>query len=413
MAKSKNYIVYSQVLDCFIRVRKVDFTFVENLFENLDEKIATPGFKMSDFAEFISKSLIANYTALSKKYGEASIFAEAAYEAVTEVYPQLTAETACKHYNIAEAEDEEAKKLVSYDLKKINQVAVEIKKNVIGQDEAITAMVDTFKLMNSGFESFMSLFFIGPTGVGKTEVARQVAEKYFGEPKKLLKINCAEYSNPHEYAKLIGSPPGYIGFNEKGLLSDKAEESSQWVILFDEIEKANTKLHDLLLGLLDEGNITDSHGDTLDFSNSIIIFTSNVGIKGNLGKKSLGFGSSSLAYKDIRGTVEEAFKTEFSPEFINRIDQVVHFNALTKDNVRQITRLNLKKIPVRITKKLVEYVVDNGYSEDYGARNIKRFIKKNITLLIADKILSGDKSKIYKPKFQGKNLSVGGVSSTI
>ena len=414
MANKGNYIVYSQVLDCFIKVRKVDGEFVGDVFEQLDELITKPGFRMVDFAKFIAQAFIVNFTSLAKKFGDAGVFVEAAYEAVTEVYPSLTADIACKHFNLAgEGEEEGEVSIHSYDLKKLQQICRGIKKKVIGQEEAINSVVDALKLMNTGFETFTSLFFIGPTGVGKTEVARQVASQYFKNDKKLIKINCAEYSNPHEYAKLIGSPPGYIGFNEKGLLSGKAEESSQWVILFDEVEKANTKLHDLLLGLLDEGTITDSHGDVLDFSNSIILFTSNVGIKENLGRKVLGFGKGVLEYAKIRSAVEDAFKKEFSPEFINRIDKVVHFNALSLDNVRDITKLNLKNIPVKVTKKLVDYVVAGAYSEEYGARNLKRFIKQNVTLLIADKMLAGDKSKVFKPIFIGENLHVDGVSSTI
>lgn len=413
MANKGNYIVYSQVLDCFIKVRKVDGEFLSELFEVLDKKLAKPGFKLMDFAKYIAESLVVNYTSLSRKYGEASVFTEATYEAVLEVYPSLTAEIACKHFNLAGREIEHAENEdVKYNLSQITKITNTIRKKVIGQDEAITNVVDAFKLMNSGFESFTSLFFIGPTGVGKTEVARQVAEHYFGDKKKLIKINCAEYSNPHEYAKLIGSPPGYVGFTEKGLLSGKAAESSQWVILFDEVEKANTKLHDLLLSLLDEGKLDDSHGDSLDFSKSMILFTSNVGIKENVGKKALGFGAATLNYKEVRSSVEEAFKTEFSPEFINRIDKVVHFNALTPEDVRKITRLTLKKLPIKITRKLVDYVVTNAYSEEYGARNIRRFIKQHITLLLAEKVLSGDTRKEYSFKFdKGGDLNVSEASS--
>jgi len=413
MTPKGNYIVYSQVLDCFIKVRTVNGEFIGDVFEQLDSLITKPGFRMVDFAKFITQAFVVNFTALSKKFGDAGVFVEAAYEAVTEVYPSLTADIACKHFNLG-GEDEEGEPSVhSYNLKKLQQICSGIKKKVIGQEEAVNSVVDALKLMNTGFETFTSLFFIGPTGVGKTEVARQVASQYFKDDKKLIKINCAEYSNPHEYAKLIGSPPGYIGFNEKGLLSGKAEDSSQWVILFDEVEKANTKLHDLLLGLLDEGNITDSHGAVLDFSNSIILFTSNVGIKDNLGRKFVGFNGGILSYSEIRSSVEDAFKKEFSPEFINRIDKVVHFNALSLDNVRDITKLNLENIPVKVTKKLVDYIVKGAYSEEHGARNIKRFIKQNVTLLIADKMLSGDTSKVFKPIFEGKNLHVDGVSSTI
>ena len=292
-------------------------------------------------------------------------------------------------------------------MKELISIKQKISKNIIGQDQAINEMFETFKLLNSGFESFASLFFIGTTGVGKTELARQTAEHYLKNPKRLLKINCAEYAGNHEYAKLIGSPPGYIGSNEKGILTERAEESSQWVILFDEIEKASDKLHNLLLGLLDEGTIMDNRGAVLDFSNSIILFTSNVGVKDSVNKTAIGFGEDAdTSFAVVRQEITSAFKKEFPPEFINRIDSVVYFNQLTPEDAAVIAKLNLRKLPINITKKLVTYVVDNAYSAEFGARNIKRFIKKNVTLKLADKILEGSTCAKFKAIFKDSTFTI-------
>ena len=404
------FIVYSQVLDCFIKVRKLSPDELGDIFSDLDDKILDPDFKIEQFIKYINKRVINNYTSLARRFDEVSVFCEAVYECVTEVYPMLTAETACAHYNVSPDGASSKRPVASYGLSEISSIKKKISKNIIGQDGAVGKAVDLFKLMNSGFESFGSLFFIGPTGVGKTELGRQIANEYLKNPKRLLKINCAEYANQHEYAKLIGSPPGYIGSNEKSILLEKAEQSSQWVILFDEIEKANSKLHNLLLALLDEGKIMDNHGNELNFSDSIFIFTSNVGLKDlALQGRQIGFGDNAVTYSNSRDSVTEAFKREFSPEFINRIDEIVYFNELSREDVEKIVKLNLQNLPIKITKRLVSYVVNNSYSKEYGARNIKRFIKQNVTLQLADKILEGVKSEVFKPVFKNNVLEVEGI----
>jgi ATP-dependent Clp protease ATP-binding subunit ClpA len=403
-----HYIVYSQVLDCFVKVRRLQPEDIGSIFEALDKKLENPNFSINGLVRLIVKKCVVGFEAMQKKYGDVSVFNEAVYEAVTEVYPMLTADTACSHYNIVEGEEEEEMGLLKpYNMKELISIKQKISKNIIGQDQAINEMFETFKLLNSGFESFASLFFIGTTGVGKTELARQTAEHYLKNPKRLLKINCAEYAGNHEYAKLIGSPPGYIGSNEKGILTERAEESSQWVILFDEIEKASDKLHNLLLGLLDEGTIMDNRGAVLDFSNSIILFTSNVGVKDSVNKTAIGFGEDAdTSFAVVRQEITSAFKKEFPPEFINRIDSVVYFNQLTPEDAAVIAKLNLRKLPINITKKLVTYVVDNAYSAEFGARNIKRFIKKNVTLKLADKILEGSTCAKFKAIFKDSTFTI-------
>jgi len=405
---TEHYIVYSQILDCFLKIKKLSETDIGEMFELLDKKIDSPKFSINGLINFISRRCIIGFDGLQRRFGDVSVFSEAAYEAVTEVYPMLTADTACRHYNLSEDEEEKDLRIITgYSMADLLHVKSQISKRLIGQETAIEEVFESFKLLNSGFESFASLFFIGTTGVGKTELARLTAEYYLKNPKKLLKVNCAEYAGKHEYAKLIGSPPGYIGSNEKGILTEKAEESSQWVILFDEIEKASFQLQNLLLGLLDDGTIMDNRGTVLDFTNSIILFTSNVGVKDSVNKTAIGFGEDEdTSFAMVKNEITSAFKDEFSPEFINRIDSVVYFNQLTTENASDITKLNLSKLPINSTKKLINYVVDNAYSAEYGARNLKRFIKKNITMKLADKILEGSTCTKFKAVFKNGNLHV-------
>jgi len=407
--KNECFIVYNQTIDGFIKVRSLSDSDLQQVFDSLGKAIKKPGFKASDFAFLLCKLCVREFDQVrAMEGGETPSFLESLYECVTEVYPMLSVELVCRHANVKDmagmmCEDDVRK---CWDLNQINRLQEVLKKDLIGQDPAIDKVIESIKLINSGFESFSSLFFIGPTGVGKTELAKLLAKHYYNDSSRLVKVNCGEYSNPHEYAKLIGSPPGYIGFNEKGILTEKADESSEWVILFDEVEKASGKLHNLLLGFLDDGEITDNHGTSLDFSNSLIVFTSNVGVHGNVGKKLVGFGDKQkTTYDDVREQIDDEFKQRFSPEFINRLDHVVHFNELTKDDVRQIAKINLKVLPIKVTKRLVDYVVENAYSKEFGAREVKRFIRSNITLRLADEILHNGRETTYTPRFSAGELS--------
>ena len=415
MNELKYFVTYSQSLDCFVKVKKIEKGEIDAIFAILDERLAHSNYSIEEFTTFICKSLIHDYDILVKSHGSSNLLYESLYSCVVEVYPILTIESACMHFNYLAEEDSiksrkelpsKSSESLNYNMVELLRIKENIEKNLIGQENAVEKMFNMFKLVNSGFESFGSAFFIGPTGVGKTHIAQLIAKHYMGGEDKILKINCSEYAGPHEYAKLIGSPPGYVGSNEPGILASKAEESSKWVILFDEIEKADTKLHNLLLGFLDDGEITDNKGNVLDFTNSIFLFTSNVGIHDNVGIKTLGFENEVSTYESTKEKVMDAFKQEFSPEFINRIDEVIFFNQLTRKDAENITKLNLKDLPIKITKKLVSHVVDNAYSPEYGARNIKRYIKQNVTLKLADKILNGSEAKKFKPKFQEGELHV-------
>jgi len=269
------------------------------------------------------------------------------------------------------------------DLQKLEDA---LNKLVIGQSEAVKATVDAIKLMVTGLADFSTLFFVGPTGNGKTRLAKVLSDIYYKD--RFFKVNCGEYSSAHEYAKLIGSPPGYIGHTEKSVLTEKAELSNSWIFLFDEIEKAHPKFYDFLLNLLDEGKICDSNGKVLDFSKSIFIFTSNKGMaEGRIGSSRVGFGKEKITYEDSKDGIKESIKKSFNPEFLNRIDKIILFNQLNKEELVKVARLELNGIPVKKTKELLNYLIENGYSEEYGGRHLAKYIKNNIAILVANAVL--------------------------
>jgi len=401
MAKSDVYVVYNPHIDEFVRIKKFDETELGVLINNLGNLISKPGAKIIEYVRQVIYRTVEGY----KTYDLDEVL-ESLFECVIDVYPLLQIGFVCTALNDMSDEvapkKEAPQKFVT--LPQVQKMSRKIKSQLIGQDQAVEECVNSIKLLSSGLGNFVSLFFVGPTGVGKTELARLLSQEYLGNKKRLLKINCGEYSTGHEYAKLIGSPPGYIGHNEKGILSEKAEESSEWIILFDEIEKAHPKLMNLLLGFLDDGKIVDSRGAELDFTNSIVCFTSNIGIKNNVGKRLVGFGKTEQTYESSKSLIEKDFKDHFSPEFINRLDAVIYFNQLTKTDAAKITRNQLKNLPLKTTKQLVDYIVEGSFSPEYGARNIKRFIRNHITVKLADKILETGHGHVYKAVFENKQL---------
>jgi hypothetical protein len=259
-----------------------------------------------------------------------------------------------------------------------------LKRNLIGQNTAIDQTIKSLKVVASGLSSRASLFFLGTTGIGKTQLANLIGEKY-GEG--LIKINCGEYSKSHEYSKLIGSPPGYVGHSETSFLGERAKKSSKWVFLFDEIEKADEKLFDVLLNILDEGTIDDNSGKTLNFKDSIFLFTSNNGLHDRL-KKRVGLGSSNyVTYDEVKDEIKDDLKKTFKPEFLNRLDQIILFDSLTKEDVAKIVKLQLKAYPIKVSKEILDIITEKSYSSEYGARNVKRYIKNHIAPVIAESIL--------------------------
>lgn len=298
---------------------------------------------------------------------------------------------------------------------------------VIGQDDAVKSIAAAIKRARAGLKDVKrpigSFIFLGPTGVGKTELSKALAEALFGDENLLIRVDMSEYMEKHNVSKLIGSAPGYVGYDEGGQLTEKVRRKPYSVILFDEIEKAHPDIFNILLQIMDDGRLTDSHGRTVSFKNTVIIMTSNVGAS-EIGKMSLGFnnGNEEKTYEDMRERQFEALKRTFKPEFINRVDDIILFHRLNKDELGKITEImyaNLKKqlkernIEIEITDKAKDRIIEIGYDAEYGARPLRRAIEKNIENALSEKILtseikSGDSVTV---DYNGKEFTVNSLSA--
>jgi ATP-dependent Clp protease ATP-binding subunit ClpC len=244
--------------------------------------------------------------------------------------------------------------------------------------------------------------YLGPSGTGKTELAKKVAEQLFGDSESLIRLDMSEYSEKFNVSRLIGSPPGYVGYEQGGQLTEQVRRKPYSVILFDEIEKAHSEIYNLLLQVLDEGQLTDGIGRKIDFRNSLIIMTSNVGVRelSSMGK-SVGFETqTTVASKSNRDRqiIEKALKKKFPPEFLNRIDETIVFNKLSEEDIHKIIYIEIDKLKERLSdmgysikldKSAMEFIAKEGYHDEYGARPLGRAIQVHIGNLIADEILSG------------------------
>ena len=288
---------------------------------------------------------------------------------------------------------------------KLKNLESRFHEKVIGQNEAIEAVAKAIKRGRVGIKDpnrpIGSFLFLGPTGVGKTELSKAVAECLFGGEKDLIRIDMSEYMEPHSVSKLIGSPPGYVGFEEGGQLTEKIRRKPYAVILLDEIEKAHPDVMNILLQILDDGRLTDSNGRTVDFKNTVIIMTSNIGARLITDKKNLGFGNSSnedeqKEYENTKKDVMAELKKEFRPEFINRIDEVIVFHKLNDDEIKQIIDLMLKQVQnrlkeqninVKIDKSVKELIAKQGINKSFGARPLRRTIQSLVEDSLAEAIL--------------------------
>lgn len=285
-------------------------------------------------------------------------------------------------------------KMLSSEREKLLHLEDCLKKRVIGQDEAVAAVADAVRRSRSGISNpnqpIGSFMFLGPTGVGKTELSKSLAEFLFNDENAMLRVDMSEYMEKHSVARLIGSPPGYVGYDEGGILTESVRRRPYQVILFDEVEKAHADVFNILLQVLDDGRLTDSKGRTVDFKNTIIIMTSNLGAEYLV--------DQSLSFNEQSEKVLQTLKQHFRPEFINRIDDIVVFKRLSKENISQIAELTLNNIEKRLadrgislelTQKAKDWVVENGYDEVYGARPLKRLLKKELENKLAYALLEG------------------------
>ena len=280
-------------------------------------------------------------------------------------------------------------------------------KRVIGQEEAVTAVAKAVKRGRVGIKSpnrpVGSFLFLGPTGVGKTELAKTLAEALFGKDDAMVRVDMSEYMEKHSVSKMIGSPPGYVGHEEGGQLSEKVRRNPYSVILFDEIEKAHPDVFNILLQVLDEGHITDSQGRKVDFKNTVIIMTSNAGAKAIVEPKKLGFAAKEDMdedYKKMKSNVMEEVKRLFRPEFLNRIDETIVFHALNEDHMKKIVGLLCRELSERVEKQMnikltirdsvKKYIVEKGTDKKYGARPLRRAIQNQLEDKLAEAILDGE-----------------------
>ena len=310
-----------------------------------------------------------------------------------------------------------AKKITEDENVRLKNLEKTLHERVIGQDEAVEAVAKAIRRGRVGLKDpkrpIGSFLFLGPTGVGKTELSKALAESLFGDENAMIRIDMSEYMEPHSVSKLIGSPPGYVGFDEGGQLTEKIRRKPYSVILFDEIEKAHPDVMNMLLQILEDGRLTDSQGRTVNFKNTVIIMTSNIGARLITDKKTLGFSktnkdnkekeeSSKKEYEDIKKEVMDALKKELRPEFINRIDEIIVFHKLTDNEISKIidimlkevtTRLEAQKIKIELEPEVKELIASKGIDKNFGARPLRRTIQSVLEDRLAEEILDGNLKK--------------------
>jgi ATP-dependent Clp protease ATP-binding subunit ClpA len=285
-----------------------------------------------------------------------------------------------------------------------------IHERIVGQREAVTAVADSLRRSRSGLADpdrpMGSFLFLGPTGVGKTELARQLAAFMFDDENAMVRVDMSEYGERHTVSRMVGAPPGYVGYEEGGQLSEVVRRRPYQVVLFDEIEKAHPEVLNVLLQILDEGRLTDGQGHTVDFRNTILIMTSNVGAKSIGRQDGVGFRpmpSDATAeeaeerdYKDMKSCLTEQLRRSFRPEFLNRIDEIIIFRSLTKDEVKQIVdiligdlrgRLAERKVGLRVTDAAKDRILELGWDPEYGARPLRRTIQREVENRVAKLVL--------------------------
>lgn len=298
------------------------------------------------------------------------------------------------------------KKLEEGESERLRNLESILHERVIGQEEAVTAVAKAIRRGRVGLKDpkrpIGSFLFLGPTGVGKTELSKALAEAMFGMDSALIRVDMSEYMEKHSVSKIIGSPPGYVGYDEGGQLSEKVRRNPYSVILFDEIEKAHPDVFNILLQVLDDGHITDAQGRKIDFKNTVIIMTSNAGAENIISPKRLGFGAAAdekADYKLMKDRVMEEVKKLFKPEFVNRIDEIIVFHPLNKTHMKDIVTIMMKDIMKRTSEQMSitieideaakDYLIQKGYDEKYGARPLRRTIQSSLEDKLAEEILSG------------------------
>ena len=347
------------------------------------------------------RELLAAEKKLEKKIEKEEELKQEQRQKKDKILPSHIAQVVAKWTHIPVEQMEEAEK---ERLKKLDAILHE---RVVGQNDAVKAVARAIRRGRVGLKDpkrpIGSFLFLGPTGVGKTELSKALAEAVFGSEKDMIRIDMSEYMEKQSVSKMIGSPPGYVGYEEGGQLSEKVRRKPYSVLLFDEIEKAHPDVFNMLLQVLEDGHITDAHGKKVDFKNTIIIMTSNAGANRIISPKTLGFGQAKTSeeeYQKMKEGVMEEVKHIFKPEFINRVDEMIVFHALNKENIKDITKIMLKQFAKRVKNQMdmelciaddvVDFISDKGFDKDYGARPIRRALQTELEDVLAEAVLMGD-----------------------
>lgn len=347
------------------------------------------------------RELLAAEKKLEKKIEKEEELKQEQRQKKDKILPSHIAQVVAKWTHIPVEQMEEAEK---ERLKKLDAILHE---RVVGQNDAVKAVARAIRRGRVGLKDpkrpIGSFLFLGPTGVGKTELSKALAEAVFGSEKDMIRVDMSEYMEKQSVSKMIGSPLGYVGYEEGGQLSEKVRRKPYSVLLFDEIEKAHPDVFNMLLQVLEDGHITDAHGKKVDFKNTIIIMTSNAGANRIISPKTLGFGQAKTSeeeYQKMKEGVMEEVKHIFKPEFINRVDEMIVFHALNKENIKDITKIMLKQFAKRVKDQMdmelciaddvVDFISDKGFDKDYGARPIRRALQTELEDVLAEAVLMGD-----------------------
>jgi len=296
-----------------------------------------------------------------------------------------------------------AQQLTEEERERLSHLEQRLHQRLVGQDEAVTAVSEAIRRARTGLgdpdRPIGSFLFLGPTGVGKTELARALAEVLFGDAERMIRVDMSEYQERHTVSRLIGAPPGYVGYEEAGQLTEAVRRKPYAVVLLDEIEKAHPDVFNLLLQVLDDGRLTDSRGRTVNFKNTVLIMTSNLGSDLIADHQPIGFGTDAdRGDDDVRDQVLRRLREHMRPEFLNRIDEIVIFRRLEPEQLEQITdlmleqtrrRMHAQDIPVRFTPAAVRWLVEHGYDRTFGARPMRRTIQREVDTRLSAMLLDG------------------------
>ena len=379
---------------------------IEETRKNKEEAVRTQKFEKAASLRDKEKELKEKYEKEQKKWKNKNT------KQITDITEENIAEVIASWTGIP------AKKITEDENQRLKNLEKNLHERVIGQNEAVEAVSKAIRRGRVGLKDpkrpIGSFLFLGPTGVGKTELSKALAESLFGDENAMIRIDMSEYMEPHSVSKLIGSPPGYVGFDEGGQLTEKIRRKPYSVILFDEIEKAHPDVMNMLLQILEDGRLTDSQGRTVNFKNTVIIMTSNIGARLITDKKLLGFAQSenkneeeNKEYEQTKKEVMEALKKELRPEFINRIDEIIVFHKLTDEEIDKIIDIMLKevinrladqKIKIELEPEVKKLIASKGIDKNFGARPLRRTIQNVLEDRLAEEILDGNlqKNKLAK-----------------